>query len=637
MFACSDSYGKLLRVFGNNVAVPGVLFDDKWVAFDDENLEDLLGEYWTDKILSSGNHPPQAQDASKGEIHFDPLLGQPKTTSFSSSSGTPSSSDKVTILRSNVKQRALIPSPFADEASRASSITSKIYAKICLPDGTFVSVGSLLRYLLDNTKHRSLTRYGKPYYYVRGEQALETWSALFFQDGVAEEEVVNFVRVLIERGLVHNYTPNSESLAQAVLVLQPLRQPHALNTFLKWPSLEPIEEEDPMDLILSLSRMMDDICASGMRQDDIQELEARVAQLQVVTFPNGSVLRVTFGLNLFNLIMRHAMLIADSREWKWPETLREMHQFCSNVGYNIGGEFISLAHLQNGLLGTTFDERNLVEVQSSSWLQRWLCRDSQQATGIHYEAAVVRNDPRIIFATTWGTHSSPCVSTLYPNRLGEGLQTAAEHYCRLNVVVGADRVVLPPLLSWFRADFGYQPEQVLFSILTYLSPEQLNRVRALRDSGSFQILFDTENYRWKRGLRAPLPHLPPPVRPSQEEVPDDTKRGLSRLLCYGAPAGSGTQRRRRRSLLPICRRPSVGDEQPVFGTLNRKQVESKLPQKPEPVIREEPSATDEFEEEDMDAWTYDPDAENIQLPRTVVSEITYGSEFEDLLLGYSRN
>jgi len=60
--------------------------------------------------------------------------------------------------------------------------------------------------------------------------------------------------------------------------------------------------------------------------------------------------------------------------------------------------------------------------------------------------------------------------------------------------------VLPALLSWFRADFGYEPEQVLFNILHFMSPDQLSRLRALKDGGKIDIRFDTGGYQWAPGL-----------------------------------------------------------------------------------------------------------------------------------------
>lgn len=68
--------------------------------------------------------------------------------------------------------------------------------------------------------------------------------------------------MVIERSILHNYTPNSEHFAQCFLVVQPLQEPRVLNTFLQWPTTHTASsQEDPMDVILGLFRLMDDICS----------------------------------------------------------------------------------------------------------------------------------------------------------------------------------------------------------------------------------------------------------------------------------------------------------------------------------------------------------------------------------------
>jgi len=58
---------------------------------------------------------------------------------------------------------------------------------------------------------------------------------------------------------------------------------------------------------------------------------------------------------------------------------------------------------------------------------------------------------------------------------------AASNFCQ-NVIVEKDQVVLPALLSAFRHDFGFTPEQVTFNIVQYLSTEKVLLLRKMQKS-----------------------------------------------------------------------------------------------------------------------------------------------------------
>jgi hypothetical protein len=222
---------------------------------------------------------------------------------------------------------------------------------------------------------------------------------------------------------------------------------------------------------------------------------------------------------------------------------------------------------------------------------------------------------------TWGTQSSPKASTVYPNRLGEGLQTAAESYCQQNVHIGDATVVLPALLSWYRADFGEDPEQVLFNVLHYLSPEQLSNIRALKDGGPFVILFD-EEYNWQHGIAAPTTRRPSFASIRRNYQSQSYFRSEPSIVSKRSRKsyfdGSGGNSKLGALVRKRGRRPSLGDSKPG----GHVRPQTSLQNTTEFVV-------DDGEDDDED----DNDTAEDRCLQTVVSEMTFGSDFQDLILG----
>jgi hypothetical protein len=603
----------LIQRYGGTVTIPGIEYANSWIpadTTDTQDLYDVIGRHWVennirnDRQTRSGveqydpdvdGSPSKSPDTTVGdsesvvqeEIEVTDIYVQPKTLGTQYNDPTPSTTSSHTT---------------------ATSVSQRAFAKVRLPNGTEVTVGSLIRLLDRATQHRATPKDGQSYYFFRGYEGMELWSMLFFEDN-QDEAVVAFGRMLIARGIIHNYTPKCENFAHTFLVLQPLQEPRVLNTFVKWPNSH-IEsrEEDPMDVILRLSRLVDELCS----QDDYRlnlslfhDFEEAVAQLQVIGLPKTPVEKVTFALNLFNLIMRHAMLAAENRGWDWPQRLDELEAFLSKIGYNIGGDWISLADLQSSLYGRSGEPAPVLLAKKQKWWRRLSCHGGVEKD-LHYASPVFRSDPRTLMATTWGTQSSPNVSTLYPNRLEEGLEAAAEIYCQQHVVVEFDQVVIPALLAWHRADFGNDPEDVMNSLYPYLSFLQLKQLQDLHEMGRVRVVFD-EDFCWKRGmpskhLKTVTPHSVPVV--ALHRPPGKTQ----------CSPGSW-----------LNRQPSCGEDQ-IFAPRRGELMAHSLP------YDATVDVTDPTEDDNDD----DDDDDGHSFFQSVMSEITYGSEFEDLVPSSSR-
>lgn len=408
------------------------------------------------------------------------------------------------------------------------------------------------------------------YYYAHGYDVLDRLRAIlqeWMRETCSTEQARTFIRGLLQRGILHSYTTHDD-WEEAFVVPQPLRTPQVLNTFLTWPgptslkgtaqpsplshwgshshdttcttanTTTPLPQskatDDPMDIILRLSHQMDELCmplfgtTSTMPEPSaVEEFEVAVCQLQQVPFPTHPVEHVTFALNLFNLILRHAMLLTLQGRarggWVWPSTLEELQPFLQQLGYHVaGGQWISLAQLQASLYGLDGTDslarlranghriapensrrrpkgsqgdisdsvrarnRTPMTRRNNLW-QRFKLGGRNTERVAKYQVQrpqpIIRTDPRILFVTTWGTASSPRASTVYADTLHESLQSAAEDYCRQHVQVLADgQVILPELLSWYCDDFGGQsPHQVLQGIRPYLSFQQKQQLQASSD------------------------------------------------------------------------------------------------------------------------------------------------------------
>jgi hypothetical protein len=334
----------------------------------------------------------------------------------------------------------------------STSTEAYLHKTIRLPTGSDVSIVHLMRLLLGMTNHGCVADGNVLYYFFRGHEGIEVWRGLFFDRDSenSEQEAVEFGRKLIEHGLVHNYSPNVESLHHCFLVLQPLQEPRLLNTFLIHPSLRnktPRPSLDAMQVITDLSHAMDELCDElgtlPPRElvSRFHRLEERVCVLQVVGFPANPLENVTFALNLFNLIVRHVMLLCHEsllrhgggpQHWhqKWPKSLEEMENFLRTVCYYIDGKPCSLAFLRDSLYGHTGRSVPIVHRGKVPLMRRLLCQDAKPESfqGEHFSSPMVQDgDPRVLFSLTWGTLSSPVVSTFYPRSISEGLQVMFAH------------------------------------------------------------------------------------------------------------------------------------------------------------------------------------------------------------------
>jgi len=542
------------------------------------------------------------------------------------------------------------------------------------------------------THHNTTERDGHTFFYFRGYEGLELWSILFYDDPQAD--ATDFGRMLVERGVVHNYTPNCTDFSKTFLVLQPLKEPRVLNSFVDWPTSTKVEKrskadttsENSMDVLLRLSRLMDEICATDYRENLAlyHEFEIGCCQLQVLPLPSDVHQRIVFLLNLYNMAVRHAVIICEERRWLWPTDLANLHAFFTKTGYTINGNWVSLAEMRTSLYGMAEITMPPLRSERARFWKRWsLCRGNATKavdTTQFYSNRVITTDTRLLFAMTLGIKGSPSVTTIYPDRLEEGLQTAAEVFCREHVKVTDMCAILPALSSWFRYDLGDgTANMVLHSLLPFLSFDQMRGLDKMWRREILEVEFGRSDDDWKPTFttlsttqnsvpgkeksrkrmetiedKTAIPEPPLPVRHASSSF---TFRKLSTLTTdefsvapapefhdpatelidqkpLNQPCSVATSTTKHRTT--ATDKPSLLTRQPSFhqkpGVLLRRlwgrypSMGDIAPGRPGLLDKTETQYDDEDEDDD-DILSDDGHS----FFQSVVSEITYGSEFQDLL------
>jgi hypothetical protein len=552
-FSALEHIVELIERFGNNITLPGVLCGNKqWLGADHQDLHNSIRSFCVDHILSSKESSAASITTARQDIDFVP------------------SDDEDYIIHVEGNRNPWVMPAFGRRngpencttTTTTSSLVSSVFQDIIFPNGgggrrRRISVPYLTRLLSHALEHQVYDNEedGSTYYFVRGIDAIPTIRCVlealgYSGDSCPKGRVIAFGQMLIDRGILCNYTPHCQDFEKTFLVVQPLWAPQVLNSFVVWPATTTArhsvrsatsseleeEAEDPMDVILRLSHQMDEICSQlSEGHNDVtrafEDFEVAVCQLQRVNFPVDPVEHVTFAINLFNLVIRHAMILTmESRNtWSWPRKLEELQPFFRKVGYHVAGEWIDLAHLQASLYGLddgpTGSNKSPRPVSSSRnskkkpvFWNRILSAagrgrraadagaDKSNNIECQNETPAIRTDPKILFVTTWGTQSSPVGLTVYPNRLQECLRTATEVYCREHVkVMNGNYVVLPALLSWHCQDFGGSSAiEVLKVVLPFLSSEQKRQIRTANRDRTLEATFANDSqFCWECGLAPP--------------------------------------------------------------------------------------------------------------------------------------
>jgi hypothetical protein len=229
-------------------------------------------------------------------------------------------------------------------------------------------------------------------------------------------------------------------------------------------------------------------------------------------------------------------------------------------------------------------------------------------------------------------------------------------FCKHNVQVKNGIVILPALLSWHRKDFGRDPETVLYKILGYLSEDQLGALRGNKSGKKVEVIFSDE-YKWEPGLndanrsrdgasireqRAKSPEgfdFDAIANESPAEVPEPV---LLNEPAPQGPAGRSINSKTITSKSTTTSLRSLFDRMLVQRLTRLTRGTSHGDMQPAPYHRGLHDTSIDEEDDDSNAegdGIYDDDEDDDvrSFFHSTISGITYGSEFEDLLLGARKN
>ena len=218
-------------------------------------------------------------------------------------------------------------------------------------------------------------------------------------------------------------------------------------------------------LLLDLCRLLDRAYEEPQTGGPMyRQFQQQVCQLQVIdidSIPSDNKNEeLAFGLNLYNLMVRHALLEYVSKHQPWPIRYSEMKYLFSHLYYNVAGSLITVQELQDSLL----------EIYKQDTRKR-----TNIFSGRRERRKVKQITCSILCSMTLGTRDSPEVTLIEDAAtLPQILDRNAKRFCQRYIQVRSNyKLILPRYVKWFPDYFGSTPQQVLKRLQPFLSSQQL--------------------------------------------------------------------------------------------------------------------------------------------------------------------
>ncbi len=166
--------------------------------------------------------------------------------------------------------------------------------------------------------------------------------------------------------------------------------------------------------------------------------------------------KLAFWINLYNGLVLHGVAALGI-----VESIKDVPDFYSRIGYEIGGEVFTPDDIRHGILrGNIRQPYGLFQPFADS-----------DPRCIH---VIDPPDPRIHFALSGACRSCPAFAVYDPEHLLEQLDLAASRFInspQVEIVPRKNLVFLSPLFKWYRADFGGH-EGMIDILIRYLDHGQ---------------------------------------------------------------------------------------------------------------------------------------------------------------------
>jgi len=163
-----------------------------------------------------------------------------------------------------------------------------------------------------------------------------------------------------------------------------------------------------------------------------------------------------------------------------PTNFLSRLKFFAENGYYIGPHFFSLNDIENGVL-----RNNGLNAVTGC---------PQFGTHDPRKAFMVPLDPRIHFALVCGAKSCPPIRIFSVENIDNALQLAAKNFCKNNVQIVDNSVIVSPIFKWYASDFGKESSNILEYIAQFLDTDDAEKIRAVVSSNNFHLKYFT--YDW---------------------------------------------------------------------------------------------------------------------------------------------
>jgi len=199
--------------------------------------------------------------------------------------------------------------------------------------------------------------------------------------------------------------------------------------------------------------------------------------------------RKCFWINIYNSLIVHALTVVGPAE----STLARLSWFGA-ISYKIGGYVFSANDIEHGILRA--NSPSPASIWSILGFPKFASKTFSSGDP-RANLAMEATDPRIHFALNCGAVSCPPIKVYSPERLEEGLESAAEAFCQDEVEVHFDRkeVVLSSIFKWYGKDFGETKGDLIRFIIGYVSDDTRQKLSSLlRDEKDINLIY--KKYDW---------------------------------------------------------------------------------------------------------------------------------------------
>ena len=430
----SDVVLELQKRLGRFVELPGILVDGTtWISeTEGRSWKDGLDKYCLNKLL---------------------------TTTASSSSSSSSSS----IIRDD----DIFFRPFDPHQDQLG------HRQVSLPNGTKKSIIDLTDELVQYHQYDDGI--------FKGERALGIYKRHYGARN--DSQAIRFGYRLIGLGILNIVESSPAGFGDSEVQL--FATLPGRNTMIAWPGRKMTQLGDVLRLLHGIRRTIEKVSQPGdpqRRLQLMQQLDLEVCALQACTLHKSSTL---FLLQLFNVMILHYGL-----SHALPTTLPDILKLHEIIGYRIDDTYVTAADLRTWLLqGASGSKppRVISDEKRKSKMSLLLCSkvtedDYQEAVQAQhaFSTCFITTDKRLIFAMVWtngmGTQEAP-------------LDQIVASYCQSHIAIYNNTVFLPPLLRWFRRDFGKKPLAILRSLQQYLPIDHRLQIQTLQEKKSLRVAF----------------------------------------------------------------------------------------------------------------------------------------------------